>query len=288
MMDPAGLERKPRPGAGRAPRVTPAVTRAFAILRLIRRQGPRAVRDIAAELDLPRSTVHELVHTLVDLGALAPAADSSGRFMLGLLLHELGSAYLSEVDLAREGHSVAGIVAEACGETVHLAALDGVEVVYLAKVDSIHAVRMMSAVGRRLPANCTAVGKALLSVLSDDELARRFGGEGARLPAMTPSSITSLEALKGVLSRVRALGYSLDDCESNADVRCVAAPVHDHGGGVVAAMSISVPTTRTGEDWPGGLVELVRRGAHELSRRLGHADEDGPSLTEAGIGGGRW
>jgi DNA-binding IclR family transcriptional regulator len=253
--------------------VTPAVTRAFAILRLIRYHGPLAIREVAAELGLPRSTVHELVHTLVELGALAPTADSRG-FTLGLLLHELGSAYMSEVDLAREGHGVAEIVAKACGETVHLAVLDGVEVVYLAKVDSIHAVRMVSAVGRRLPAHCTAVGKALLSGLPDGELARRLGGEGAQLPAMTPNSITSLPALKGALSRVRALGYSLDDCESNPDVRCVAAPVYEHGGGVVAAMSISVPTSRAGDDWPGRLVELVKGGAHELSRRLGY----GPAL----------
>src|SRR5207302_3413088 len=104
---------------------------------------------------------------------------------------------------------------------------DGVEVVYLAKVDSIHAVRMVSAVGRRLPAHCIAVGKALLSDLPDEGLARRFGGEDARLAAMTPNSITSLTSLREVLATVRALGYSLDDCESNPDVRCVAAFVYD-------------------------------------------------------------
>src|SRR5207237_1428835 len=142
----------------------------------------------------------------------------------GLMLHELGSAYLSEVDLAREGHSVAATVAEACGETVHLAVLDGVEVVYLAKVDSIHAVRMVSAVGRRLPAHCTAVGKALLSDLPDSELARRFGGEDARLAAMTPNSITSLTSLRDDLAQVRERGHALDDCESNRDVRRVPAP----------------------------------------------------------------
>jgi IclR family transcriptional regulator, KDG regulon repressor len=276
---PAGLDGNPK-----APRVTPAVTRTFSILRLVRRRGPLTVRDIAAELQLPRSTVHELVHTLVQLGALAPAVNGSGRFTLGLLLHELGSAYLSEVDLAREGQRVAEIVAEACGETVHFAALDGVEVVYVAKVDSIHAVRMVSAVGRRVPAHCTAVGKALLSGLSDDELTARFGGADVPLPAMTPNSITSLPALREALSRVRTLGYSLDDCESNRDVRCVAAPVYDHGGRMVAGMSISVPTTRTGEGWPGSLVELIRNGARELSRRLGHTQDNPDPVGEPGIG----
>ncbi len=256
----------------KAARVTPAVTRAFAIMALIRRDGPLTVREAATRLGLPRSSVHELVHTLSALGAIAPADGGGGRFTLGLLLHELGSAYLSDVEVAREGHRVAEEVAAACGETVHLATLDGIEVVYLAKVDSIHAVRMVSAVGRRLPAHCTGVGKALLSALPEDELARRFGGEDAGLAAMTPNSIGTVGALRRALAEVRRQGYATDDCESNRDVRCVAAPVRDHRGRPVAAMSISVPVSRTTSDWPGELADLVRSGAAELSRRLGLED----------------
>lgn len=252
-----------------SPRTTPAVLRAFAILSLIRQGGPLTVREAAAGLGLPRSSVHELMHTLAELGAIGPADAGSGRYTLGLLLHELGSAYLSEVDVAREGHQAVEKVASACGETVHLATLDGVEVVYLAKVDSIHAVRMVSAVGRRLPAHCTGVGKALLSGLDDAELARRFGGDDASLPAMTAHSIPTLAALREALAEVRRRGYATDDCESNRDVRCVAAPVFDHRGAMVAAMSISVPVSRTADDWPGELATLVSEGARELSRRLG-------------------
>jgi IclR family KDG regulon transcriptional repressor len=252
-----------------APRSTPAVVRAFAILGLIRREGPLSVREAAAGLGLPRSSVHELMHTLATLGAIAPADGGGGRYTLGLLLHELGSEYLSQVDLAREGHRAAEIIAARCGETVHLATLDGAEVVYLAKVDSIHAVRMVSAVGHRLPAHCTGVGKALLSGLSDGELERRFGGDDAGLPPMTPNSIPTVAQLRRALAEVRRQGYATDDCESNRDVRCVAAPVYDHRGTMAAAMSISVPISRTAEDWPGALAGLVREGAAELSRRLG-------------------
>jgi IclR family transcriptional regulator, KDG regulon repressor len=245
------------------------VLRAFAILSRIRQDGPLSIREAAAALGLPRSSVHELMHTLVALGAIAPADGGGGRFTLGLLMHELGSAYLSQVDLAREGHRAAETVAAACGETVHLAALDGVEVVYLAKVDSIHAVRMVSAVGRRLPAHCTGVGKALLSGLSDEELERRFGGDDAPLPAMTSNSLATVGALRAALAGVRRLGFATDDCESNRDVRCVAAPVYDHRGAMTAAMSISVPVSRTAADWPGELAWLIREGAADLSRRLG-------------------
>lgn len=264
-------------GDGRTPRFTPAVTRAFAILALVRRGGPVSIREAAAELGLPRSSVHELMHTLAGLGAIAPAGDGDGRFVLGLLLHELGSAYLAQVDVAREGQRAVDAVAAECGETVHLAMLDGVEVVYLAKVDSIHAVRMVSAVGRRLPAHCTGVGKALLAALSDEELTRRYGDDDtAELPAMTPSSLPTVGALRATLAQVRALGYAIDDCESNRDVRCVAAPVYDHRGVVVAGMSISVPVSRTSAGWPGALADLVKDGARDLSRRLGVGVAGGP------------
>src|SRR5215471_20058136 len=94
-----------------SPRCTPAVLRAFQILSLIRERGPMTVREVAAGLELPRSSVHELMHTLTTLGAISAADGGGGRFTLGLLLHELGSAYLSEVDLAREGHLAAERVA---------------------------------------------------------------------------------------------------------------------------------------------------------------------------------
>jgi IclR family transcriptional regulator, KDG regulon repressor len=264
------------------PRMVPAVARSFAILDLLKKRGPLSIPEISAQLRLPRSTAHDLVTTLVALDVLEATPEDSHRFELGLVLHELGSAYLFEVDLAREGQQVAATVARSCGETVHLASLDGTEVVYLAKVDSIHEVRMVSAVGRRLPAHCTAVGKALLSGLTDAELGALYGA--GTLPAMTPDSITSLAALRRQLARVRVDGIALDDCESNRDVRCVAAPVLDHTGRIVAAMSISVPTIRCGVDWPEGLADLVREGARDLSRRLGNQEPEGRSQPAGSVG----
>jgi DNA-binding IclR family transcriptional regulator len=244
------------------------VARAIAILQLIRREGALSIPEIAAQLQLPRSTTHELVRTLIADGCLAAMGNDVHRFNLGLTLHELGSAYLIGVDLAREGQRVAETISATCGETVHLASLDGAEVVYIVKADSIHAVRMVSAVGRRLPAHCTAVGKVLLSGVSDEEVARRYG-YATELPAMTANSIKSFRALAAQLQQIRAAGLAIDNCESNPDVRCVAAPVYDHSGAMAAAMSVSVPTSRVDESWPGHLAVLVREGSRDLSRRLG-------------------
>src|SRR5205823_15111138 len=129
--------------------------------------------------------------------------------------------------------------------------------------------RMVSAVGRRLPAHCTAVGKMLLSGLTAEELDARYP-PGSPLPAMTPNSITSLAKLRTHLRLVREEGVARDDCESNEAVGCVSAPVYDHTGRMVAAMSISVPMIRWTEERRAEWTELVRGGAAGLSRRLGH------------------
>jgi IclR family KDG regulon transcriptional repressor len=254
------------------PRQVPAVVRALDILELFLRQSPPpalSVPEIAAALSLPRSTAHELVGTLVARRYLQPDAHQPHRFTLGVRLFELGNAYAAGLDLAREGQLVAQQVAAQCGETVHVAVLDGIEVFYIAKVDSTNPVRLVSAIGKRLPAHCTAVGKMLLSGLADHELEERYRQAGG-LVGMTPNSITSLAALKAELAATRRRGLAYDNCESNLDARCVAAPVYDHEGQMVAAMSISFPIIRDDPVRILELAQLIRQGARALSERLGY------------------
>jgi IclR family transcriptional regulator, KDG regulon repressor len=259
----------------------PAVARAVVLLELFL-DGNRSlsVPEMVVRLGLPRSTTHELVSTLVSKGLLAPVQGQPGRFTLGLRIFELGGAYLAGLDLARQGAEVAEAVVAECDETTQIAVLDGCQAVYIAKVDSTRHLRLVSAVGRRLPAHLTAVGKILLSSLSDEEVVDRYGGS-ATLPGMTRNSITSMARLLEELAPVRARGLAFDDCESNADVRCVAAPVLDREGAVVAGISISAPITRAGEDRLAQLAKLVQRGAIDLSGRLGYPYYRlGKTLTE--------
>ena len=250
-------------------RAVPAVGRALDILELFLDEERLSAPEVAGRLGLPRTTVHELIGTLVERSYLAPAGGQPVRYRLGMRPFQLGAAFADHLDLAREAQQAAAEVAAACGETVHVAVLDGTDVVYVAKVDSTHPVRMVSAVGRRLPAHCTGVGKVLLAGLDLEELAARYP-RGRALPAMTPRSITSLRRLRACLADVRELGLAYDERESNDAVHCVAAPVHDHGGALVAAMSISVPSFRWSDQRRREWSELVRRGAAGLSERLGH------------------
>jgi IclR family transcriptional regulator, KDG regulon repressor len=250
-------------------RAVPAVSRALDILELFLEHPALSAPQITEFLGLPRTTVHELLTTLVDRGYLDAVAGAPIRYRLGMRPFQLGSQFADRLDLVREAQEAAADVADACDETVHVAVLDGADVVYIAKVDSTHPVRMVSAVGRRLPAHCTAVGKMMLSGLTAEALDARYPGT-ANLAAMTPRSVVSAAKLRRQLRQVREDGTAYDDCESNEAVCCVAAPVYDHSGRMTAAMSISVPTTRWNDVRSGELAKLVKAGATALSARLGH------------------
>ncbi|WP_433074452.1 IclR family transcriptional regulator [Dactylosporangium sp. CA-052675] len=251
------------------PRVVPAVTRALDILELFLDRPELSAREITERLGLPRTTVHELLVTLVARSYLVSVPGQPVRYRLGMPPFQLGAAFAERLDLMREAQEVAQRLAAASHEAVHAAVLDGADVIYLVKADSTHPVRMVSAVGRRLPAHCTAVGKMLLSSLDPAELDARLP---ARLPGMTPDSITDPRRLRAELDEIRAAGVAVDNGESDGAVRCVGAPVRDHTGATVAAMSISAPIMRwtpaTHADW----TRLVRDGAAELSTRLGYRD----------------
>jgi IclR family KDG regulon transcriptional repressor len=250
-------------------RAVPAVQRAFDVLELFLQEHELSAPEITAKLGLPRTTVHELVGTLVERHYLAPAGRDNTRYRLGVRGFQLGSAYAERLDIAREGQVVAEEVAERCRETVHIAVLEDRDVLYVAKVDSSHPVRMVSAVGRRLPAHCTAVGKVLLAALPRTELDVLYAN--VRLTAMTANSITNRKMLREELDKARfGNGLAREYCESNQDVACVAAPVRDHTGHVVAAMSISVPILRWSETAETDFRELVGEGGRTLSERLGH------------------
>ena len=149
-----------------------------------------------------------------------------------------------------------------------MAILEDTDVIYIAKVDSTHAVRMVSAAGRKLPAHCTSVGKLLLAALPEHELDARL--EGRELTAMTDNSLTDPAELRAALAVVRKRGIAVEHRESNPDVSCVAAPVRDRSGRVVAALSISVPVIRWSDEREEELARLAADGADALSARLGH------------------
>jgi IclR family KDG regulon transcriptional repressor len=252
------------------PRITPSVTRALRTLELfLNDQYPLSVPEIVDRLGFPRTTTHELVNTLIHSGYLRRDAKQSNKVFLGPKVFELGNVYAGKLELIAEGRKIAEEIVAKCDETVQMAILDGPEAVFVAKVECSKMVRLVSWVGSRVPAHCTAVGKMLLSSLPESAINDLYKGQD-NLEKMTENSITSLSQLKHELSVIRKRGLSYDDCESNTDVRCVSAPIYNHTGKMVAAMSISVPVSRITLSKQDELAVIIRKGAEEVSRNLGY------------------
>lgn len=217
----------------------------------------------------PKSSTLALVRTLRDREFLADGRRERS-YRLGPRLVQLGAAYLSSIDLVRDGQEIVREVSRRCDETVHLATLVGRNVIYVAKEEGTGQVRMVSAIGKTVPAHGTGVGKLLLSALSPEEFDRLIP-PGLALEKLTETTLADRGALLSELAAIRARGYGLDDGESTVGLRCVAAPVYDSDGNMVAAMSVSVPSPRMTDARLNELRELILDGASELSQRLGWA-----------------
>jgi DNA-binding IclR family transcriptional regulator len=197
----------------------------------------------------------------------------SGRYRLGLRLFELGSKAISVLDLREQAHPFLSQVMSETQETVHLCVLDQDEMLYVEKLEPQRSVRLASRVGRRAPAYCTSVGKAILAELADAEvnaIVRRSG-----LKRITPHTITTAAGLKTELKGIRELGYAIDNEENEEGVRCVGVAVRDHSRRPVAAISVSGPAFRLGRGNIGRIARSLRQAAEALSSELGY------STTEA-------
>lgn len=249
-------------------RLTPAVLRGLDILELfLNRRDSLSKAEIVAATDIPRSTVHELLATLTERDYLRQDP-ATGRYSLGIKVFLLGNAFGDQLDLRAVADRAARELSAMIDETVNVGVLDGVNVVYLAKIDSARAVRLVSRLGGSLPASCTAVGKALLAYAPESTLEQL---RAAPLPRLTARSITDLSVLETELAEVRRNGVAYESGESTEEVTCVAAPVCDHTGGVVASMSISVPDSRWKVREQAEWGQLIKTAANKLSVELGRS-----------------
>jgi len=243
------------------------VVKAFAILDFLAQRAGSAVSlaEVAAHIGTSKSTAHRYLTTLEELGVVE--RDNNDRFQLGPKLIELAGVLLAEHDLRRESEPFLIDLASSTQETVHLAVPSGNEVVYLAKVESPHPIRMASRIGARMPMYSTALGKAILAYLPTERVQEIID---AGIPSRTPYTVSSAEALRVELEQVRARGFALDDQENELGVRCVGAPIFDYSGEVVGAISVSGPAHRLSREMLLKLGPLVRETALKVSRRLGY------------------
>jgi len=222
--------------------------------------GSMRLAELEAKSGLPLPTVHRLVRSLAHNGYVRQ--EPSRRYALGPRLIRLGE--LAGRALGSWAVPYLTELVDEIGETANMAVLEGDAVVYVAHVPSAHSMRMFTEVGRRVPAHCTGVGKALLSQLRDEEvraLLRRTG-----MPAQTPRTHTDPSALLSELGEVREQGWAVDDAEQELGVRCVAVPLE--GTPALAALSVSGPSGRITAGRVAGIAPVLQAAAVRLAEDL--------------------
>jgi DNA-binding IclR family transcriptional regulator len=183
----------------------------------------------------------------------------------------LGQSFLNRLDLPEIARASMSTLSQTSNETVHLAILDGTDMLYVGKVNSPQSVRMHSSIGTRNAIYCTAVGKAVLAFLPLEE--RDALVDQITLVARTPNTITDKAALTKHLELVRAQGFAVDDIENEPGIRCAGAPIFDHTGRPIAAISVSGPAYRLSNAQLAELVEAVVTASRAISGELGHAPD---------------
>jgi IclR family transcriptional regulator, acetate operon repressor len=225
------------------------------------------VMELSRRVDLHKSTVSRLLATLESEGLIERVPETE-KYRLGFMLMRLAGQVTHFGDVREAARPVLVELTERSRETVHLAVLDGDEVVNVEQISGPHLVREANWVGRRTPLNCVANGKALLAFQPEATIARVLAGP---LPRYTERTITDPIRLRRELAQARERGYAQALGEIEEGLNAVAAPIYDAAGAVVAAVSISGPAYRVTADRIPDLGALVVGAAAKISSRLGYA-----------------
>jgi DNA-binding IclR family transcriptional regulator len=223
--------------------------------------GPRTLRDVTRDLALPRASAYALLTTLVRTGWVESDRAGSG-YRLGIKALRAGAAYVEHDDVVRRAQSVMDDLCEELGETIHLARLDGSEIVYLATAVSRHSLAVISRPGRRLPCWATGLGKAIMASRPWEEVDALLPAE---LAPRTPHTLTERSALKDELGRIAEQGFARDDQESTLGTHCVAVPLR-FGEAVAESLSCSAPAVRMGPERERAVLDALLRARARITR----------------------
>lgn len=226
--------------------------------------GSASLADLTQKLRIPKSSLHGILRTLDHRGWIE-ANDARSIYSLGLNALLIGSSYVDQDPTVSRTSDIMDRLAAETGETIHLARLEAADVVYLAKRESVHPLRMFSAIGRRLPAHATALGKIILAEFPDEKVRTILPDA---LPGITAHTITSRDALIDHLKEVRRAGYAIDAEEAGLGMRCFAIALPFHSP-TKDAISCSVPLARLNEQKEQEIIELLLAAREELSHQFG-------------------
>ncbi len=248
-----------------------SIIRAVDILELYNHHDTElGISEMARRLNLYKSTVYRIVSTLEHKGMLEQDPQS-GKYRLGLKLYKLGILARNDDELISISSPHLKRLTEKTGETSNMVVMDGSMSVYIAQYESSRMVRMFTRLGAKVFPHCNGAGKVLLSDMTEDEIEYVIAANG--LPRYTQNTITTREKLMNELKLIKSRGYAVDNQEREEGVMCLAAPVKDGSGKVIAAISISGPRDRFGKNRVEELIRAVREEAGEISTACGYKQD---------------
>jgi IclR family transcriptional regulator, KDG regulon repressor len=244
-----------------------ALQRGLRLLQLFS-ESPRGLtaKQVAGLSRLPVSTVHRFLANLETSGFLNCTA--GGVYQLGIACFSIGQAAVGQLDIRRVSLPYLQELNQQTRETIHLTVRHGLSAVYVEKLDSPEPLRIHSRIGASVPLYCTAVGKVMLAYMPLEEREQLL--RQVELKRLTPNTVGSRQELEAELYRVHKNGYACDLEEHELHIRCVAAPIWDHGGGVHASLSITAPMVRMAVSRIRQLSPLIQAAGLQISRALGY------------------
>ncbi len=225
------------------------------------------INALCRELGTQKPGLLRIVNSLSEAGWIIKDPHSL-RYRLGYHLLTLSAQALLGPHFQEIAHEGLRQLASATKETANLGVLDQWQIVFIDQVEAWQSIRLQVRVGSRAPVHCTALGKALTAHLPSDQLDSLW--QRAPYPRFTEKTLISSEALAAELEHIRSEGFAIDDEEHRDGVRCIGAPVRNYGGDVVAALSVSGPSSRMRDDVLAHMIQEVRRVAEAVSIQLGY------------------
>ncbi len=233
---------------------------------LIKKNQPVSIHQLSELLNIYPSSIHRILDTLNYLGYIEKKLDSD-TYQIGLRAIELGMVKLNQIDLIKEATPYFEALSKELNENVYVAVLFEGEVMYEAKKEAPRKISLITHVGTRAPVHSSALGKVLIADLSKKERKIFIGNKS--LQRLTKNTIINKKVLENEIEKVQKLGYATDDEENENEIKCIAAPIKDNNGKVVAAISISGPSYRFTLDKQKSMIKTVIETAKKISSRLG-------------------
>ncbi|HHZ02938.1 MAG TPA: IclR family transcriptional regulator [Tissierellia bacterium] len=243
-----------------------AIDRAVAIIECFRGKKELKLSEISERLDLNKSTVHGILTTLKHHGFISQDKNTQ-RYRLGIRFIEFGDIVMNSLNIRSAALPVIKEVCSKIEETVHIAMLDGSDVVWIEKQECNRSIKTSTTIGAKLPAYTTADGRIILCYQDLDKIDNYLPEE---IPKYTPNTITDKCEFVKRLKEMKEQGFAIDNEEVVEGIKCVAAPIFDYNGDAKFSISTTGPAFRMTEEKICQLIPIIKEAAKEISYSIGY------------------